>query len=883
MSRDVHHPLLHGACAVLIRCAARLVPPGSRDRWREEWLGELWHGLAGRPQKGGWRLRLTMLARSVDAFRDAWLSRAADRRGGAGHPRRFANGIESFWHDLRFAARTFRQQRAYTMLVVTVFAVGIGANATVFSVVHGVLLEPLAYQHPAELVQINAVRHSRFGAFVDRRQRYGDMLRWRDGGGPLKMVSGVIDSGHRNVFYLTGVDEPERLRGALVSANFFTLLGTPPFMGRTFGAGDEEAGNVHVAVLSHSLWRRRFASDPAVVGGTVLLNGTSHTVLGVTPPEFTVADPSGGGGYAAEGVEIWVPLRPEHIRPDPDPASGAVDRVIARLQPGVTLAQAEAELNTRDWDSERRIQLLSLHEEYIGHTRKPLAILSGVVGLVLLLSCVNIAGLSLARLPSRRRELAVRAALGASRGRLVRQVLTESFVFAVVGGIIGLILSVWGKELLTAMAPGNIPRLDQVRISGTVAAFGAGVTALAGVIAAIIPAWTGSRADLQVDLKEGRALAGGGGTHRTRDVLVVVQIALALVLLLGGGLMIRSFWRLNRVEPGIAVDRLLAADVYRRSDDRGRAPGAIAFYRQLTERIASLPGVSGVTLTSSVPFRPRDYYHPEWRRRKVDSQYFDVLAIPVIQGRGFRPTDDRGAPTVAVISESLARSQFPDGNPLGAALDGYIVVGVVADVRHVDLATPPLATMYTHHMQEPDPRMSLIVQTSVPPMSVTAAVRDVVWDLDPDQPVANVASLADILATSDTVSAQRFNVRVLSVLGFVAVVLAMLGIYGVVAQFVTSRTREIGVRMALGSDSTDVVRLVIARGARLAVVGTVIGMLGAMPFARFLQDLLYEMTPTDPVTFCAVAAVLIATTLAASFLPARRAAHVDPVIAFRAE
>ncbi|MEJ7809817.1 MAG: ABC transporter permease [Gemmatimonadaceae bacterium] len=799
--------------------------------------------------------------------------------------------MSSLLGDLRYAVRTLARSRGFTLVAVAALALGIGANTAIFTVVNAVLLRPLAYREPARLVHL----WQRFGAEQGGGQLAispPEFVVYREQSRSFESMGAFFPFG----FNLTDTENPERVDGALVTSAVFTTLGVQPMLGRVFTPEDEREGAERVAVLSYGLWRRRFNADPRVVGKTYQSGGRPVTVAGVMPRSFKWAN-----------AELWRPLG--FTAQDLANRSSHYLSVVARLRPGVTVEQAEADvksLATQLGGTSDGVYLNTLHRELVGNVRPVLLVLWGAVGLVLLIACANVANLLLSRGASRQREVAVRTALGASRGRLVRQLLTESILLALVGAGAGLLLALWAIKLLVVAAPVSIPRLDEIRVDAAVLAVTLGVSVLTGVLFGAVPALQASRINLHETLKEGNARASGGmRQRRLRRVLVVSEIAFSLVLLVGAGLLIRSVARLGGVKSGIAQpERLLTMrtnlppTAY--PDDARR----VAFYRALLERVATLPGVRGAAVTSVLPFtsqrisgslqlfeRPRQSGgYPEVNIRWVSPGYFRTMGVPLRRGRLLSDADREGTARVVVINETLARQLWADRDPIGQRVS-YLtaedqpvwreVVGVVADVRNAGLIDDVQIELYASYVQETHPEMTLIVRTTGDAAAMTDAVRRQVREVDPRQPVFGITTMARLMAES--ISRQRFSMLVLGTFAGVALLLAALGIYGVVSYTVAQQVREIGVRRALGAQERDVIRLVLRQGAAVTALGVAAGVAGALVVTRLLARLLFGVTPTDPLTFVGVSALLAAVALGATYLPARRAARVSPMVALRSE
>ncbi len=799
--------------------------------------------------------------------------------------------------DLRFGGRQLLKSPGFTLVAVLTLALGIGATTAIFSVVYGVLLRPLPFAQPDELVRPlfrnrEGQLSGAFSApnFVDLRAQ-------------SKTLAGVaaVTGGTFNLSG-GGGSEPERLQGASVSADFFKVLGIRPLAGRTFAAGEDQADAPLVAVISEELWRRRFGGDPGIVGRSLTLNGRPHTVVGIMAR----------GSQVPSGADVWVPLV---FTPHDLSGRGAVwFAAIARLAPGITLDQARAEIGVfgrrlaeqypeanAGYTEDMTVE--SMKERVVGDTRKPLFILLGAVGLVLLVACVNVANLLLVRAAGREGEVVVRAALGAGRMRIIRQLLTESVVLALAGGAAGVALAAWLTRALVARAPREIPRLEEIGLDGTALLFALGVSLLTGVLFGLAPALQASRTDLSRVLREGTRGSKGRGTSRARGALVVIETALAVVLLAGAGLLIRSFLRLQEVDPGFKPEGTVT---FRLEPPEAKYPGEPqlrAFTSALVERMERLPGVTsaGATvygmpfqgnvnvLTFSIEGRPPAPPGKEeiLRVASATPDYFETLGMPIVRGRAFTPEDRDGASLVAVINEAAVRRHFPGQNPLGQRIVigmgeplTFEVVGVVGDFKQDALELKIDPQIFLSYDQDPGPELSVVVRTR-DPEAVMAAARAQVRELDPALPLFGLQPITEVVATST--AAQRFYMLLLGGFAVISLILAAIGIYGVIAYAVRQRTQEIGIRIALGATGERVTRMVVGQGMVLAGVGAVVGLLGALLATRGLQSLLFEVKASDPTIYVGVALVLVLVAAVASWLPARRAAQTDPQLALRGE
>jgi predicted permease len=815
--------------------------------------------------------------------------------------------LENIVHDLRYGARQLRKNPGFTAVAVLTLALGIGANTAIFSVVHAVLLKPLAYQEPERLVTI----------LLEGRNPVSpaDFLDWRAQSRSFTGMAAAEFWGGT----LTGGDRPESVRALRVGEGMFQLLGVPPLIGRTFQSDDFQAGRDHVVVLSHRLWQRRFGGNPSIVGQLLVLSGESYLVVGVMPPQFQFAP------FWATKSEFWAPLDLTARATQRDSHSL---RVFARLKPGVPRAQAQAEMNAiwrrlaqayPDSDSGRSVQVDTLMEKVVGDVRPALLMLVGAVVFVLLIACANVANLLLVRGASRQKELAIRAALGAGRWRTIRQLLTESVLLSVLGGGLGLLLGVGGvgvlKRMLTVQAASfRMPRAADITMDATALLFTLGVALLTGLVFGLAPALQAAAPDLHGGLKRsGRGATEGRGGHRLRSALVITEIALALVTLAGAGLMLRSFARLEAVDSGFVSDKVLSFVVSLHGEADLVAAKREAFYRQLLEKISALPGVTSAGAINHLPLAGDlwdRWLHVEGRPSDKPSDgfgaiyrvcrpgYFQTMGIPLIRGRDFTDQDKLNAPGVVVINEQLARDQWPGEDPVGRRITfedtgtnamWFTIVGVVKNVKQGNWSEDVHNEIYLPFQHSPflsDPAgqfssMTLVVRTSTNPLGVLNAARNAVWSLNGNVPVSSVTTLEQVV--SDAVWQPRFNLMLITLFAVLALTLACVGIYGVMAYTVTQRTQEIGIRMALGAGNGDVLKLVLGHGIKLALLGAALGLTGAFGLTRLMTSLLYQVKPGDPVTFVCVPALLLLVTLFACWLPARRAAKTDPLVALRRE
>ncbi len=815
---------------------------------------------------------------------------------------------DSLRQDLAYALRSLRRSPGLLLATVFTLALGIGANTAVFSVVEGVLLRPPPFPQPERLVRL----YTHFpGLGLSRanvsRPEVEDFRQAREA---LSLLA-AYDWASFNVS--TGEGEPERVRSVRAETGWFEVLGVQAGAGRLFQPEEGVAGQDQVVVLTHGFWKRRFAQGPDVLGKTLWVNGKARTIIGVLPENFEFGN-----------AELVVPLALGPVNPNTRSAHNL--DALGRLAPGISLEQGQAAVSTvarqlvdsypKNYPASMRFsaELLPLHEDWVGGIRSVLLLLWGAVGLVQLIACANVANLLLARGEARQHELAVRTALGASRGRLVRQLLTESLVLGLAGGLLGLLLARWGVDALLAAAEGSVPRAARVEVNLTALGVALGVALLSGLAFGLLPALQATRADPRGALQSaGRGFTAGMRRLRARSVLVVTEVALAVMLVACAGLLLRSFWELRQVEPGWDGERVLALDVSLPAAQYPKGEQVALFYRQLLERLSVLPGVEAVAATSNLPMRggrsnwdvdvegrtleegetrPSPYYHA------VTPDYFRTLGIRVLQGRGFEPGDNGARLEVALVNESAARMLWPGEEPLGKRfrLAGaseedpnpwVTVVGVVADTRSTSLEAGTQPEYYLLHGPLAQQRdithrgMTVVLRTQAEPMALAAPARGVVRELDAGLALANIQTLEQ--AALRTVSRTRFTALLLALFGGAGLVLAAVGIYGVLAFAVVQRTREMGIRMALGASRGSVLRLVVGQGLRLTAMGVALGVGAALGLGTLLRGMLFGISAADPLTFLAVVAVLGGVALLASYLPARRATAVEPVTALRSD
>ena len=822
--------------------------------------------------------------------------------------------MNTLWQDLRFGVRMLAKKPGFTLIALITLALGIGANAAIFSVVNAVLLRPLPYDEPQQLVYLSE-RHPKYESMSIS---YPDFSDWRAQNNVFENI-GVVNFRDYN---LTGSGEPERLVTGQASADFFSALRVNAALGRLYTNDEDRPGATAVVVLSNQLWKRRFGGDPNILNQTLTLNDRPYVVIGVMPADFR---------YSRQ-TELWVPVGQLADNPSIKPRDNHPGlRGVARLKPGVTLEQARADLDAvaarleeQYPDSNKGVgaRMIPLLENYVRDVRLALWILLGAVGLVLLIACANVANLMLARAASRQREMAVRVALGASRWRVIRQLLTESMLLAVVGGALGLLLAQWIIDLILTFGANSIPRTGEISLDTRVLMFTTAVSMLTGIVFGLAPALQSSRTDVQEALKE-TARSTTGGRHRLRQVLVVTEVALTLVLLIGAGLLIRSFYLLQQVNPGFVDEHVLS---FRVQLPVQKYPGEhewLNFYERALEKLQALPGVNEVSLTSRVPMDYNDWQSgfrvvgdpppppgqgPSMEVSIVSPGYFHSMGIPLIRGRDFTVQDNRSSvnedkvrnlelgPRLSaglkdvIIDEEFARRHFPNGDPIGKQIlwgsgkDNLpiTVIGVVGRVKMYSPNEPAgFPQAYFPFLEMPDNGMSFVVKTTLEPERVIAAARQQVQTVDPDQPIYDIKSLNT--RRNESIAPQRLNLLLLGLFAAVALTLAVVGVYGVMSYAVTQRTHEIGLRMALGAQTNDVLKLVVRQGMTMALIGVGAGLAGAFALTRVMSSLLFGVSATDPVTFAAIPLIVAGVALAACFVPARRAVKVDPMIALRYE
>jgi putative ABC transport system permease protein len=805
--------------------------------------------------------------------------------------------MQTFWQDLRYGARILLKYPGFTLIAVMTLALGIGANTAIFSVINAVLLRALPFHEPERIVSVNQVSTGGLPGIPAY-----EYLEWREQNEVCEQIAAYSD----NNYNLTGQGEPERISCAEVTASLFPLLGVHPLLGRVFSSDEDRLGYDQVVVVSEGFWQRRYGGDPSLIGKSITLNDRSYTVIGVMPASFRFP-----GDF-----EIWKPFALSAEKERQGDVFTLV-QVIARLKPGMMIDRAATNLNVisrrtaeqiKDRMPDSVVGLVPLHRELVAGVRTTVLVLFGAVGFVLLIACANVASLMLSRASARKKEMALRAAVGAGRWRLVRQLLAESLLLGLAGGIFGILLAVWGIDPIVTLIPdgffSSVQNLEAISIDRQVLGFTLLVSVLTGILFGLAPALAVSKPDLVEALKEGGLNnMTGSGWRFLRSGLVVAEIALALVLLLGAGLMIRSFTRLLEINPGFKAENVLTMRINLPRSKYKEPYQTAAFYQQLLERVAALPGArstGGISHTPLSGFGMIAFIQlegvPPLDRKKdrpigigvVTADYFQTMSIPLMSGRGFDARDHADTQQVAIINQALARRFWPNEDPVGKRIsfgceEGLCrtIVGVVGDIRQERLTQEATPEIYIPFHQSPSNGMTLLMRTEGDPLSFVSSVRSEVLAVDKDQPVHSVMTMQQRL--DEAVATTRSLTILFGVFAALALVLAAVGVYGVISYSVSQRTREIGIRAALGAQPRDVFRLVISQGMKLAILGVMIGLGVAFGLTRLMTTLLFGVSATDPLTFVVIAAVLTLVALLACWIPARRATRVDPMVALRYE
>jgi putative ABC transport system permease protein len=815
--------------------------------------------------------------------------------------RRKNNFVADLGQDIRYGLRMFAKNPTFTAIAVLAISLGIGANTAIFSVVNALLLRPLPYKSPDQLVEIweNAAHLG----FPKNTPSPANFVDWRQ---QSTLFDGMAAFTERR-FNLSGAGEPERLDGRRVSVNIFDLLGIKPIIGRTFVPEEDKPGT-NVVLLNESLWKRRFGGDPSVIGRAITLNNESYTVIGVLP--HSVQLPISGAWHD----QVWVPLAFS--------AEEAAERgnhflqVLGRMKPGVTLPQAQAEMETiaarlaqqyPRYNTRIGAVVVPLHEEIVGNMKPALLILLGAVAFVLLIACANVANLLLARAAARQKEIALRLALGADRARLTKQLLVESVILSVFGGIVGLLFAYAGLRVLTQFIPEDILHADTITIDGKVLIFTFLVAIITGLLFGLAPASQASHFNLNETLKEGGRDSGAGVRgKRLRSSLVIAEVAVSFILLIGAGLLINSFMHLRNLDPGFRADHVLALNVELSETKYPDTARRSAFFDEVLRRVRALPGVQAVAVAGNLPFTyngdsmniavegvpdPLPDQWPDVIYRAIGPNYFSTMGIPFVRGRDFNEQDTLDSNLAVIVSEKTAKHYWPNEDPIGKRLKPgatssqtpwRTVIGVVKDVRQNDFIAEPKMQMYFSYRQMKTlvPN-ALVIRTVVEPMSLATSVRNAIWAVDKDQAVSNIDSMKHIVAGA--VARQRFSMLLLAIFAGLALVLAAVGIYGVMSYSVAQQTHEIGIRIALGAKRSDVLKMTLTQGLKLVGLGLGCGLIVAFVLTRVMASMLFGISATDPITFLSISFVLLAVALLASYIPALRATHVDPMIALRAQ
>ncbi|MGI8732780.1 MAG: ABC transporter permease [Pyrinomonadaceae bacterium] len=813
--------------------------------------------------------------------------------------------MQQIWQDLRYGARMLIKNPAVTMVALIALTLGIGANTAIFSVVHSVLLRSLPYEDGERLAIVWEHRKSGKGN-PQNVINLGNFFDWKDQNTVFEDMAAFFDLN----FNLTGDGEPEEISAQIATTNLFSVLRVKPVHGRTFTPDEGKPGQPDVVVISYDLWQRRFGGDPSIVGRKVTLNNQPNEIIGVLPPDVGWFVQK--GSMVSKPAQIWSPWQ---VSNELRQRQGRFARAVARLKPNVTSAQAQNEMNVigarleqqyPEFNTQWGVNVVPLRTQFTGEIRKPLLILLGAVGFVLLIACANVANLLLGRAASRRKEIALRAGLGASRWRIARQLLTESVLLSAIGGGLGLLLSWWGTKALLALSPPELIDLRSTKVNLPVLAFTIGLTFLTGIVFGLVPAFEAARFDLNDSLKEGAKGFGGSRSHRLRSLFVVTQVALALVLLVGAGLLMKSFTRLQSVDPGFNPNNLLTMRVNLPSRKYDTDPKVMNFFKRTLEQLRAIPGVEAAgainTLPFSGPHSGTDIYiegQPKLPPGQelgtgicvTDANYFQAMGIPLRRGRLFTEQEATEMRHVVVINEAFARVNFAGQDPLGKRVTIYMkdendnvpteIIGIVGDSKHMGLDAEVEPMAYWPQPELTYSSMTLAIRTRGEAMNIAPAARKIIHQLDPEQPIGEVSTMNGLMAKS--IARSRFNTILLAAFSVVALVMAAVGIYGVMSYSVQQRTHEIGIRMALGAQRRDVLTLVVKQGIILGIVGVAAGLIASFGLTRLIASMLFEVAATDKKTFAAVSAGLFIVTLIACYIPARRATKVDPLVALRYE
>lgn len=794
--------------------------------------------------------------------------------------------MRAIWHDLNYALRSLAKSPGFTIFAVLLLALGIGANTAIFSLVNAVLLRPLPFSEPTRLVCVFDVQKEAGSTPVD----YTEFLEWREQAQAFDQVAGYFSS----VVTLSGQGIPEQLSATRLSANFFPMLGIELVKGRGFRSDEDLRSSARVCLISEGLWIRRFGRDPDIIGKTLALSEYPTTVIGVIRNTFNFPNKP----------EVFQPLR---LDTSVAPQGLHFISIVARLRAGISVAQADREVSglaerlRKERQGHLGVQIVPLKDDTVAGTEMPLKVMSGAVGFVLLIACANLANLLLSRGQKRRREIAIRTALGAGPGAILQLLLAESCLLAGAGGVLGLVLARWGMDSLLAAGMSQLPRASEIRMDAATFAFTAGLCIVAVILFGMSPALETIRSSHSVSIKEG-ARGASGRLGRQRSALVVVEVALSFVLLAGAGLLLRSFGQLMQVNKGFRSEHLLTFDLSLPGKKYDAAAQQAAVFRRVLEKMRSAPGVVSTGLVNNLALTGDDTNGgiqiegrvyppgspPHTGKRIVSADYFRTMGIPLLKGRYLTDRDMAGAPAVAIINKTFAERYFAGEEPIGRrvaflwGIEGFQeIVGVVGDIHHESLTGGPKPELYVSFEQRPDRSFNIVTSSQSDPKALYATARSLVFEADPDLAVANLGTMEEIVSRS--VTSERLRTLLLAVFAAIALILTCVGLYGVVGYSVAQRTQEIGVRMALGARPGNISAMILSEGSRLVALGAAIGIVGALALARYLRSLLFEVGPYDPLTFAGITILLAGVTLAACYLPARRATRVDPLVALRYE
>jgi putative ABC transport system permease protein len=809
--------------------------------------------------------------------------------------------MEALWQDLRYGVRMLAKAPGFTVTAILTLALGIGANTAIFSFVYGVLLQPLPYRNPSRLIVLNETNPKVGSVSVS----YPNFLDWRAQSHAFSQMAAVHDVG----FNLAGVTQPENISGEAVSPTFLSMLGVRPYLGRDFDLSEEKAGTAPVMLLSYALWQSHLGADPNAVGRIITLDGRSFTIVGVLPPNFRSVDKTD----VLEPIGVWATKNPD--------ATERGERgdlvVIGRLAPGVTFARARAEMDgiaarlASEYplaNDQCGVKLQPIRDVFVGDMRPAILVLFGAVMFVLLIACANVANLFLVRGATRTKEIALRIAFGASPGRIIRQMLTESFVLALLGGVLGVALAIGGIRGMGRLIPADMLSGAAINLNGAVLLFAGGVVVLAAFIFGLAPAMHSTRPDVQSELKEGaRTSTAGTQQQKLRAALAIAEISLAMVLMAGAGLMMNSLYRLLSVNPGFRTDRVLTMEMDLRTQQYATDSAIHNFWQQVLDRVRTLPGIESSAVGTVVPFtdnhnrgditiegmpqpRPGSWPHPDYHI--VSAAYVRTLGIPLLRGRTFTDADNENAPLVGMINAKLAREFFAHEDPIGKRFTfGHAtaanppkwitIVGLVGDTKLYGLENPARLEVYIPFRQDTASDMDLLVKSALDPAALISSIRGVVASIDKNEPIFAISTMDQL--RSDSVSTRRITLVLLGAFSGLALALATIGIYGVISYSVAQRIHEIGIRMALGAQHQNVLRMVLGQGGKIALAGIGTGIVAALALTRMMSSLLFSVNATDPATFAAGALLLAVVALLACYIPARRAMRVDPMVALRHE